>query len=111
MDKIRTNKQNNALHLMFQHLADELNLAGYDMRRTLRQDIDIPWNKNTVKEYLWRPVMQAQLQKDSTTEMTTKEIDEVFATLTRHLGTKLGVEIMFPSLETIINQQRAQYES
>lgn len=105
MDNQRTSKQNKALHLLFTHIADELNGAGYDMRRTLKPSIDIPWSGDTVKEYLWRPVQQAQVQKKSTTELTTKEIDEVFDTINRHLGTKFGLYMAFPSIETLMQEE------
>jgi len=104
-EKPRTLTQNKALHLMFEHLAQELNEAGFDMKKTLKQEVDIAWNKDMVKEYLWRPIQKAQLGKKSTTELTTKEIDKVFDTLTRHLGQKLGIELHFPSVETIILDQ------
>lgn len=101
-EKQRTLTQNRALHLLFTQLAQELNDAGLDMKKTLKPEIEIPWNGNTVKEYLWRPIMSAQLNKKSTTEMTTKDIDEVFNTLTRHLGEKFGIEIDFPSVESLM---------
>jgi len=100
--KQRTLTQNRALHLMYDHLAKTLNDAGYDMKRTLKQDVDIPWNTITVKEYLWKPIQNAQLGKESTTELTTKEIDEVFETLNRHLGDKLGVHVIFPSIDSLM---------
>lgn len=102
----RTETQNKALHLYFTQLAEELNNAGYDMRKTLRNDIDIPWSGSTIKEYLFRPVMKAQLGKKSTTELTTKEIDQVFDVINRHLGEKLGIHVPFPSLESLINNSR-----
>ena len=98
----RTQAQNRAMHLLFGMLAKELNDAGYDMKRVLRKDVDIPWQTETVKEYLWRPIQQTQLGKESTTELTTVEIDKVFETLNRHLGEKLGVHVSFPSVEELI---------
>jgi hypothetical protein len=107
-DKPRTNKQNKALHLMFTHLAQELNDAGLDMRKTLKPGVDIPWNGKTIKDYLWRPIQKAQLGKESTTELTTKEIDQVFEVICRHLGEKFGITIEFPSIESLINQSRME---
>ena len=106
--KPRTLKQNSALHLMFTQLAQELNEAGFDMKKTLKPEIDIAWNDYMVKEYLWRPLQKAILGKQSTTELTTKEIDKVFDTLTRHLGQKLGIELQFPSIETLMMEQRTK---
>lgn len=105
MDNQRTLQQNKSLHLMFDMLAQELNQAGYDMRKTLKPSIDIPWNGETVKEYLWRPVQQAQLGKKSTTELTTKEIDLVFDTINRHLGDKFGIYVPFPSIESLMEDR------
>src|SRR3990167_11125492 len=76
----RTARQNRAMHLLYRFIATTLNDAGYDMRAVLKPEIDIPWNGKTVKEYLWRPIQKLQLKKESTTELTTKEIDEVFDT-------------------------------
>lgn len=108
MDKQRTTQQNAALHLFFTHLAAGLNAGGFDMRRTLRADVEIPWNAHNVKEYLWRPIQQAQLGKDSTTELTTKDIDKVFDTLNRHLGQTTGVHVAFPSVDELLLEQRTR---
>ncbi|HCP19605.1 hypothetical protein [Spongiibacter sp.] len=89
--KQRTLTQNRALHLFCQWLADTLNDAGYDMRKTLRQDVDIPWTQESVKEHLWRPIQIAMTDKRSTTEITTVEPTEIHAVLSRHLGQKLGI--------------------
>jgi hypothetical protein len=104
-EKQRTAQQNRALHKYFELMADALNEAGLDMRVVLKPEVDIPWNKITVKEYLWRPMQKAQLDKKSTTELTTLEINEVFETMNRHLSSKFGkwsVHIPFPSYENFL---------
>lgn len=106
----RTNQQNKALHVLFQLLADELNNAGLDMRKTLKPGIEIPWARNGIKEYLWRPIQEAQLGKKSTTELTTIEVDQVFDTLIRHLGEKLGLHVAFPSVEELVLRYEAEQE-
>lgn len=102
VEKQRTDKQNRSLHLYFTQLAEILNDAGLDMRKTLKPEIEIPWSGKSIKEYLWRPIMKAQLNKESTTELTTKEIDEVFDVINRLLGEKFGLHIDFPSIESLI---------
>lgn len=104
----RTLAQNRALHLWFGQLADELNGQGFDMRRTLKAHVDIPWNAETIKEFIFRPIMKAQLNKDSTTELTTKEIDEVFDTISKYLGENIGVHQSFPSIETMLLEKQAR---
>lgn len=101
---VRTKQQNKALHVLFRLLADNLNNAGLDMKKTLKPGVDIPWGPVAVKEFLWRPVQEAQLGKRSTTELTTVEIDEVFETINRHLGEKFGMHTPFPSIEDLILQ-------
>ena len=105
MENKRTSSQNRALHLFFTHLSNELNDAGYDMRKVLKPAVDIPWNATSVKEFIWRPIMKAQLGVDSTRDMTTKDIDSVLDTITRHLGEKFGLFVEFPSIETIMMKQ------
>lgn len=99
-EKQRTDQQNKSLHLYFTQLAETLNDAGLDMRKVLRPSIDIPWSGETIKEYLWKPIMEFQLQKSSTTELTTKEIDEIYDTINRHLSEKFGITVEWPSNES-----------
>jgi len=93
----RSLRQNKALHKYFELLAEELNDAGLDMRAVLKEEVAIPWNKNTVKDYLWRSIQRLQLSKESTAELTTAEIDKVFETLNRHVGERFGIHVPFPS--------------
>ena len=81
-------------------LAEALNDAGYEMKAVLAQkDVDVPWTKESIKEVLYRPIMQAMLQKHSTTEMDSAEVSRVWDVLNRHLGEKFGVTVPFPSDE------------
>jgi hypothetical protein len=57
--KTRTHKQNNALHVYCRMLSEALNDAGYDMKKTLKQEVEIPWTTELVKQYLWKPVQEA----------------------------------------------------
>lgn len=102
----RTLTQNAALHMLFTQLSDILNESGMDMKRTLKQDVDIPWTMELAKEFLWRPMQKAIVGKESTADLTTKEIDEVFAVLQRHLNQQLNISISFPSIETLLIEQR-----
>jgi len=99
-EKQRTLQQNSALHLFFRLLADELNSAGLDMRQVLKPGVEIPWTDENVKEYLWRPIQKAYTRKDSTKELNkTKDINNIYEILNRHLGEKLGIHVEFPSIE------------
>lgn len=92
------------LRIYFQIVADALNASGADMRVVLKPETEVWWDKDTVKEFLWRRVQKLQLGKSSTTQLTTKEIDEVYDTVNRHLGKHIDT-VMFPSIEELIIQQ------
>lgn len=95
--KQRTEQQNRALHLFFELLAQELNAAGYTVQLVLAQKMDLDWDKEMVKELLWRPAQKALLRKKSTTELSKQEdIDRVYEHLNRHLGEKFGLHVEFP---------------
>jgi hypothetical protein len=89
--KQRTLTQNRALHKFCELLAETLNDAGLDMRQVLKPEIDIPWNRQSVKDHLWRPIQKAMTGEESTADLNTVEPSEIHAVLARHLGAKLGV--------------------
>lgn len=97
----RTTQQNKALHVGLTLLAKTLNDAGLDMKVILKPEVSIPWTKVSVKEYLFKPIMAAMMDKASTTELEKQgEIEQVWDTLFRHLGEKHGIEyIPFPSMD------------
>lgn len=95
----RSDQQNKAIHVFCELLAAELNNAGLDMKKVLKPEIDIPWTKDTIKEYIWRPVQLAQLRKESTVNLSTKEVSMVWETINRFLGEKHGVHVPFPTSE------------
>lgn len=98
---IRTAKQNNALHLGCSHIAKTLNESGLDMKKVLKQEVDIPWSTDTVKEYLVKPIVKAMFGKSSTTELNNvSDINEMWDVLMKMLGEKFHVEyVPFPSEE------------
>ena len=99
MTEQRTPLQNKSIHKYFELLAERLNEAGLDMKAVLKPEVDIPWTEENVKNHLWRPVQMAMLSKQSTTELTTAEISDVYQVINRHLGEKLGIHVPFPSNE------------
>ena len=101
MSKQRTSLQNRSLHLWFQQLADALNAAGWNVQKTLRHDVEIPWNAALIKELIYRPVMTAMTGKESTTNLDTIEPSQVYEVLNLHLGEKLGVHVEWPSEESL----------
>ena len=88
-------------------LADALNDAGLDVQKTLRHDIEIPWNGTLVKELIWRPIQEAMTDKHSTTELDRIEPSQIYEVLSRHLGEKFGLFVPFPSEETMMEEKDA----
>lgn len=93
----KTDTQRGAYHLYFELLAETLTGAGLDMKKVLKPEVDIPWTKDSVKTFLWKPLLKAMTNKDSTEDMTSKEVNEVYEVLDRHLAEKFGVSVDFPS--------------
>jgi len=107
IEKKRTSKQSRALHKWFELLAEALNDAGFDIKTTIRQDLDILWSATTIKELLWRPVQKVYLRKQSTTQLKTKDIDKIYDIINREIGQRTGIDVPpFPSIEQIINCEK-----
>jgi hypothetical protein len=85
------------LHLYLDRLAEALNDAGYDMKKTLKEDVDIPWNRDMAKDFLWRPIQKAMTGKESTTEMNTVDPSDIYEVLNRHIAEKFGVSVPWPT--------------
>lgn len=77
-------------------LADALNGAGLDMRQVLKPEIEIPWGEKNIKELMFKPIAKAMFNVDSTTDLDTKQISEVYEVLNRHTASKLGVSVGWP---------------
>lgn len=95
----RTEYQNNAIHKFFTMLAQELNEKGKDMRVVLKDDWQIWWTPEAVKDHLWRPVQRSMTGKESTKELekTSGEIDQIHEMIMKNLGENHGIEwIEFP---------------
>ena len=103
-----TPAQRGAMHLYFEHLANALNDAGLDMKVVFarKPHIKVSWTKDSVKEYLFKPVMKAMTGKDSTEQMNTLEPEMVYKELDRHTSAELEVHIEWPSEESQYNESQ-----
>ena len=97
--KRRTTTQNSAMHLFFTQLAGALNDAGLDQRKMLKESVDMPWSQHSVKEFLWRPIQLAAVQKDSSAKLSTQEVSYIYEILNRHLTQKLGISLPWPEVQ------------
>jgi len=97
----RTTKQNSAMHKYFTMLANTLNDAGLDMRKLLKPSVEIPWTLESVKKILWGNIMEAITGKTKTSKLERDEVSEVYDVLSRHLASKHGVLVDFPSKDQL----------
>ena len=94
---VRTLTQNRSLHKYFSMLAESLNNAGLDVKKTMRHDVDIPWTETLIKELIWRKVQSAMFDIDSTAKLDTAQISQVYEVINLHISQTFGVSVMFPS--------------
>lgn len=102
--KQRTSQQNKALHKWFELVSEDLNNAGYTVKKTLRADFDLDWSSSLFKELIWRPIQKVITKKNSSSELSSGELQIIWDTINRHLGEKFGLHTPFPSLEVMIEQ-------
>ena len=105
----RTAAQNNALHLYFKLLADDLNESGFDqLTFPWKEGARLNWTAESVKENLWKPIQSAMLNEQQTSKLKKEDVDKVYQTLARHLAEKTGVTTSFPSqyLQTISGEEK-----
>ena len=94
----RTQRQNNALHLYFQLLADEFEAAGIDARMLFGPEVSIPVTPKMIKDLLWRNTQIATVNKKSTTDLTTTDINKIYEIVNRHIGEKFKIHVPFPNI-------------
>ena len=101
----RTTQQNKSLHKYCAMVADEMNAAGYSAQEVFTLPIRL--TPELVKECLFKRIMSAMYpDKESTTELSTTEIQNVFETMNAATGEKFGISMDWPSLESLSEAQR-----
>jgi uncharacterized membrane protein len=97
----RTITQNKALHLFFTFIADNLNEKGIEYVWTGIKGVEMSaqYNGLIVKEFIWKPIQKQLFGIDSTTQLTTQQINEVADVIIKALG-NIGISIQFPSYDS-----------
>lgn len=97
---IRTIQQNRSGHKWCELLAESLNDAGYTLNSEEVLRLPVPWSKEAVKEYLFKPVMRKMYpDKTSTAQLTRSEWSSVVEALNLALGERVGVYVGYPCEE------------
>lgn len=81
-----TDDQREAFHVGCTELANYFTAHGLDMKAVLRHDVDIPWTKDTVKEFIFRPIMKAMFGYTSHTQLKKGEVSKLWDVAMKHLG-------------------------
>jgi hypothetical protein len=91
----RTLRQNNALHLWFELVAQEMEEAGCDLRSTIKAEITP--TAYMVKELMWKPIQKKLTGKKSTSELNTDEISRIYKIMDEAMARSLKISVPFPS--------------
>jgi len=98
----RSSKQNSSLHLFFKKIADALNEQGQTwnyQHLITKQLIEVPFSLELIKEYIWKPIQKTLFGTDSTTKLTTKEINEIVDVINLHFSKNFELTFEFPHNE------------
>lgn len=97
----RTNTQNAALHKYCELLAEALNDAGYDYRTFFRDGIALPFDGDKVKKDIWKPIQDAVIGFNETSQANRVDYSKVYDVLNRHLIENKEVYVPWPSKDTL----------
>ena len=103
--KTRTTLQNRSLHLFFDIISNELNNLGLEFTYTgiKRLTVSTRYTPEIVKEFIFKPIMKTLYKIDSTTGLTTQQINEISDVLIKFFGEK-GIRILFPDIKTKLDK-------
>lgn len=102
MEQQRTDLQNRSLHLFCKLLAEALNEAGISQRVFL-EGLEVDNTPESIKS-VFKGIANAKYLKDSTTELTTKEVEEIYDEINRQ-SSKIGIHIDWPTKEALYYKQ------
>jgi len=93
---IRTPLQNKSLQKGCRNLAELFGDAGKDMRKVLKPEVEIPWTGDSIREYMFNPISRIMFDGRTSSQLDTKEVQEVWKVLNRHTGEKHGITTPWP---------------
>ena len=108
LPKKRSSQENRALHVLFQNIAYELNRLGlvFTFRGIKGMEIETTYTPDIVKNFLWKPLQDALVKKESTTQLTHNDIGLIFEILGKWFAEN-GIEISFPSMESMSRKKNS----
>ena len=98
---IRSLKQNSSIHLWCDQIARTLNDNSLSISGTIKSDVN--WSMLTVKEIIFKPIVKALYNKDSTTKLDKNEFEKIIDNIILIFANK-GVTIPdFPNRKDLEN--------
>jgi hypothetical protein len=99
----RSSQENKALHVLFQNISFALNQNNfeYTWRGIQGFNISTKYTPEIVKNFIWKPLQDALLNKQSTTQLTHNDIQLIFEILGKFFAEN-KIEIQFPSKEQLM---------
>lgn len=97
-ERQRTLTQNRSLHVWFAQSSQALRDGGYTLKQVLASIPEIEMTPVAMKE-IWRQIQIVMVGKESTRDLTTKELQEVWEVVNREILLKRGIAIPFPCNE------------
>ena len=101
----RTITQNKCLHLAFNQISNQLIGAGIDQRMIIK-DLE-HYSAPVTPEFLklvFKQIMYTMYRKTSTTDLTTNEMTTCFDVFAKFLGEQYGLEVSWPSNDSLVLQ-------
>jgi len=95
----RTITQNKAMHKYFEIIAENMNDAGITQKSLIgsfKDGFELPVTEHMIKD-IFREVGRAMFRKDSTADISTKEISEVHRVVDQRFAEVTGVSAPWPS--------------
>ena len=96
----RTIPQNSSIHKFCTQVAAELSGKGITFKSLSiinGKEIEQDWTMELVKNQIWRPTQISLLDKESTTQLNTSEVDKVAEPIIKLLAQQFGIGVEFPS--------------
>jgi hypothetical protein len=97
-ERKRTLQQNRALHKYCEILSETLNEAGIT-QSVLLKGLEVDNSPESVKA-VFRALAKAKYKKNSTADLTTKEISDCYEEFNRHTS-KIGIYVPWPSEDEV----------
>lgn len=101
--KQRTLQQNKSIHIGCTQIANVLVENGVSLNKVIK-NLEIRPSMESVKD-IFRSIAHAKYGIDSTTQLTTQQVNDVWEDLIKAVSESTGIFIPFPSKEEFINYE------